>query len=394
MSGNREDRTEYKHIKLNREIFEKLSSVKFGFLRLGPLCNASESNAFTSARCNHSDIKDDSNRKYVIFFKDLFPLAITLLEELKDNRTPDDSNIAAIKKLELFMTEKDKHETSLRKILLEKTTGKRKKEKYTETKMTATLAEHLFKLLAPGKHYLIDKNIREKKSCLCACGSCTEKPKLGSTNIGHGKVWHGSIDIVLSSNPADSSSSGARGDEDHSDNDAAFSLKGRNIIEVKRTSLSGSHVCNQAIAETITFSFFQKKEHQHIWISPNILISPKEFRIIMYDAENDILICSQPLELFTRCTNRKRRNLDVSSIIILWIVLHYEKFLKQENSPFTEPGFNKKKYQSNFRKIPNIESYRSQLQFGVESFQREIVKETFPDNKSLSDGVNVLQNED
>ena len=49
----------------------------------------------------------------------------------------------------------------------------------------------------------------------------------------------------------------------------------------------------QALAQTIVFSLLQKKEHpefKHHMI-PNIVISPKEVEVLLYDAENDILLC-------------------------------------------------------------------------------------------------------
>lgn len=53
-----------------------LESVKFGLLKLGPLCNASESNSFTSARCNMSNIKN-GEKQYFVEFKELFKKGIS-----------------------------------------------------------------------------------------------------------------------------------------------------------------------------------------------------------------------------------------------------------------------------------------------------------------------------
>lgn len=71
---------------------------------------------------------------------------------------------------------------------------------------------------------------------------------------------------------------------------------------------------DQAIAQTVVFSFLQKGESPNIFI-PNILISPKEFRVIMYNAENDLLICSQPLNLFTKQDSSD--SLNFSSVLVL-----------------------------------------------------------------------------
>lgn len=73
------------------------------------------------------------------------------------------------------------HEKSLRKVLLglKEKTGTR----YTECEMTVTLAEHLFKKLAPGESYVIDNNAPGKKRCACKSRTC-KNPVFGNTNIG------------------------------------------------------------------------------------------------------------------------------------------------------------------------------------------------------------------
>lgn len=170
-----------------------------------------------------------------------------------------------------------------------------------------------------------------------------------------------------------------------------------NIIEVKRKSLSGSGVVNQAIAETIVFSFLKNKTQSHITISPNILISPKEFRVIMYDTANDFLICSDTVKVFTKSTEDPTTDiLDCSSIIILWMVLHYEHFLKQENSPATKIGSRDKKiFQAMFkdRALENYDLYKDELKFGVKSFRKEIVRDSFPTTESLAEGEDICNEE-
>lgn len=77
---------------------------------------------------------------------------------------------------------------------------------------------------------------------------------------------------------------------------------------------------DQAIAQTIVFSFLQGNRKKNMFLVPNVLISPEGFRVIMYDSKNDFLICSQQLCIFTK------EKLDMSSIIFLWMVLHYNIF--------------------------------------------------------------------
>lgn len=67
---------------LDESVVESLGSVKFGFLKFGSLCNASDSNAFTSARCEIDNIKNEESEPYTIDFKTLFKLGLDLLEKL------------------------------------------------------------------------------------------------------------------------------------------------------------------------------------------------------------------------------------------------------------------------------------------------------------------------
>lgn len=159
---------------------------------------------------------------------------------------------------------------------------------------------------------------------------------------------------------------------------------GRNIIEVKR-SLSQSKIADQAVAETIVFSLLQKTKHPNIFI-PNILFSPREFRIIMYDSEKDILICSQPLDLFKRIEKSSPFQLDEKSIIILWIVLHYEFFSSNLQSHFAKNGYDMKTFHAKFKKRATQEKfsiYDTGLRFGEDKFKIER-KELFPSIDQLS----------
>lgn len=81
--------------------------VKFGFLRLGPLCNASESNAFSSARCNISNIKNKNKGHYSLDIRTLFERGFELLEKYH-HKSPKltSSEAEAIETLEIFFKEK------------------------------------------------------------------------------------------------------------------------------------------------------------------------------------------------------------------------------------------------------------------------------------------------
>lgn len=163
----------------------------------------------------------------------------------------------------------------------------------------------------------------------------------------------------------------------------SVSIGKRNIIEVKR-SMSQPNIADQAVAETIVFSFLQKTKYPDIFI-PNILFSPREFRIIMYDSVKDILICSQPLDLF-KSTTKSTLSLDSTSIIILWIVLHYEFFSSNVQSHFTKEGYDMETFHAKFKKRATEEKfpfYDTCLKFGKEKFTVD-PKEQFPSTDQLS----------
>ena len=102
------------------------------------------------------------------------------------------------------------------------------------------------------------------------------------------------------------------------------------------------------MAQTIVFSLLQKQKHPEFshHIVPNIVISPKKVEIMMYDADNDILLCSNPIHLFNLVGGD--RTLIDETVVILWMVLHYRIFCS---------GFDKAKpyllgrCKSNFREL-------------------------------------------
>lgn len=80
---------------------------------------------------------------------------------------------------------------------------------------------------------------------------------------------------------------------------------------------------NQALAQTIVFSCLKKKSalqcNNHM--VPNIVISKKKIKILMYDAEKDVLLYSRSISLFD-----SQRKLSRIAIVVLWMVLHYRLF--------------------------------------------------------------------
>lgn len=377
MSGNQSDKPlkTHKH-KLNEDVFKflsKVSSTKFGFLKLGPLCNASESNSFKSAKCHIQNVTNKKNGHYTLDLKRLFQDGCDLLENMENNTSIslDERKIAAVKALENFFDNKDEQQKSLVEVLLEK-------ENVSEGKVTVTLAEHLFKNLASGRDCVIDNGTKDKRDCTCKSSENCGRPLSENTGIGHKGVWHGFIDIVLYSQSEEPENV----DEDIDDRQDI-----RNIIEVK-CSLSEKkfEVMDQAIAQTIVFSFLKKKCDERLRFIPNILISREEFRILMYDVENDLLICSQPLFIFFK------KSLRMSSMIILWMVLHYELFVRDIRVDFESKSVDLKKFQANFKKRAKdkLAIYEDELKFG-EKLDGDLTKEYFPCLNELMIGEDVFK---
>jgi hypothetical protein len=99
---------------------------------------------------------------------------------------------------------------------------------------------------------------------------------------------------------------------------------GKTISEVKVSPLQAAQ--DQALAQVIVFSLLQKQKHPELahHLIPNILISPEEFQIFMYDSAKDILVGSFPSKLF-----HDERFLRTESVVVLWLVLHYRDFCQE-----------------------------------------------------------------
>ena len=163
---------------------------------------------------------------------------------------------------------------------------------------------------------------------------------------------------------------------------------GKTISEVK-LSLSGAE--SQAIAQTIVFSYIQRKRHPHFsnFLIPNILISPKDFRIIMYDSVNDVLLCSVPLSIFQPYPSS---SLQIASIIILWMVLHYRMFCVGINTSLvTETIGEMKKIQSSFkdRAKEKLDLYVNGSKFGVQGFPL-VPRAALPSHEQLGFGIHLI----
>ncbi|XP_062618530.1 uncharacterized protein LOC134280123 [Saccostrea cucullata] len=319
--------------------------LKFGFLNID-WCNATQSKDFSDADVNYRVMReyvDKWPRVLCFHFTDLFNDGIKMLCDLQNDYGKFEKlqlhEKKAVQRLYDFFTDLGSHEENLKKVL--------GKSPVTETDISVALAEHLLGKLSSDCTYVIDHKLAKGKGT-CKCG-CEKLPHFGNTGIGHEAVWHGHIDVVFSSHldqpPSDIAIKTIgkcepevpAKEEDEEETccsppekkrkregnleETKESTGGKSIADVKHSPLDGAR--KQTIAQTIVFSLLQKQNHPDLknLLVPNILISPEEMQIIMYDAKNDVLLCSNVIKLFI-CNE-----FCLGAVIILWMVLHYGMFL-------------------------------------------------------------------
>lgn len=93
--------------KLVEAILPTLEDVIFGFLKLGHDCNASESIAFTSARCHIKNRKNGEKKHYTLKFKELFKTGWELLKDIESKKSQEERD-TSITKLKNFLEERGK----------------------------------------------------------------------------------------------------------------------------------------------------------------------------------------------------------------------------------------------------------------------------------------------
>ena len=92
-------------------------------------------------------------------------------------------------------------------------------------------------------------------------------------------------------------------------------------VEMETTSEKMISCQEQIRAETIVFSFLQKKKYTELdnFLIPTISMSKTQVKICLYDCENDIFLETPLLDLF-----RDKKFLILDTIITLWLVLNYK----------------------------------------------------------------------
>lgn len=168
---------------------------------------------------------------------------------------------------------------------------------------------------------------------------------------GNGKVWHGSLDIIL-----DSCEIGVCVTAEES-----VSPGGRAPVEDKFCDLRSFSVRDQALAQAITFSFLQRQRHPSVghFLFPYIVVSRKMIQYFFYDSENDILIQSQACPLLVLDTANKNLLPNYKAVITAWLVLNHKYLCSGPTKNLLRSR------KAGFFKFANpvLEVYKTQLKF-------------------------------
>jgi hypothetical protein len=93
-------------------------------------------------------------------------------------------------------------------------------------------------------------------------------------------------------------------------------------VEVKSEGLN-SHLA-QIVAQTIVFSFHQKKHFPMLHFVPSIAISQNAMQFHFYDSEKDLYFVTGELELFDI-----QGDLHLNTVLITWLVLNHRLFMSE-----------------------------------------------------------------
>lgn len=168
---------------------------------------------------------------------------------------------------------------------------------------------------------------------------------------GNSEVWHGNMDIVISDLAVV-----------HVENETE-SADGKSIVEVKMKSALSRN--SETIAQTIVFSFLQKKAHpeRDSFLTPCIGIGSSELVVMFYDSEHDILLESSSIPLFTDPSSLE---FSYTAILVSWLVVNYnflctglpDHMMAYKSDFCVHAGKKLKVYEENLV-LGNVNSYQS-----------------------------------
>lgn len=124
------------------------------------------------------------------------------------------------------------------------------------------------------------------------------------------EVWHGNLDVIINTDLAL---------VEPLDEDSENGSDGNSAVE---NCLQRNH---QIIAQTIVFSFFQKKRHpeRNNFLTPCIGIGSSELIVMLYDSEHDVLLESSSVPLFNNDSSLK---FSLQAILVCWLTVNYKYF--------------------------------------------------------------------
>lgn len=264
-------------------------------VKLSPLkikrSNATSGVPFSKAFC------DIEGYDVEFLIGDVFHPGITLLTEyLYHRKLPvDKTHRLLIGKLLEFIKEEKKFKINPQTLI--------------GTELAVLLANHLFGKLATSSCYTIDTSCAGKRDqCFCDDEACKMTGQYGDTSIGNGEVWHGNLDIIINSDlivePL---------------KDLSNSPGGKNTDEVNVLSRNP-----QVIAQTIVYSFLQKKTHPERthFLTPCVGVGNSSMVVMFYDSEQDVFIESSPIPLF-QTTGPGEMAFDDTAILVSWLTVNY-----------------------------------------------------------------------
>nr|XP_022345589.1 uncharacterized protein LOC111138078 [Crassostrea virginica] len=176
---------------------------------------------------------------------------------------------------------------------------------------TTALANHLFGKLATSPVYTIDKTLKNKgNKCGCNDESYELTGQYGDTSIGNPEVWHGNVTLLIKDEVVVESL-----EDDQECSDGKAQMKNRTCSDLSRNA--------QLVAETIVFSFLQKKRHpeRSNFLTTCIGIAKSCLVIMLYDSEHGVLLESSLIPLMSAtCSNK----FSVDAILVTWLALNYK----------------------------------------------------------------------
>ncbi|CAG2236474.1 unnamed protein product [Mytilus edulis] len=197
--------------------------------------------------------------------------------------------------------------------------------------------------------------------------ACGLDLRLGDTTFGNHNVWHGRPDIWI-----DRSIVKIESELDESVDDEE-TLEYDTTIEIKKDKEIKNGL-EQAFAQTITNAFYQAKENPELknLFIPSFLATDVKVQILMYNVEEDRLLKSQDMQLFSdQCLN----GLNNGTIVCIWFALNFVEKFQQKGleKEFEAIKFEKSGFQS---RLPHdiLSIYLNQLKRPLSMSER--VKET------------------